>query len=65
MIKLSENEIYSGFEGIGLDGISDSKLTALFTFVSKAKNSFQVAQIENQIKGLDKLSLEEIKDIAK
>ena len=65
MIKLSESEIYSGYEGIGLDGFGEDKLKALFKFITKTKNSFQVAQIENQIKGLDKLSLEEIKDIAR
>lgn len=65
MIKLSESEIYSGYEGIGLDGFGEDKLKALFKFITKTKNSFQVAQIENQIKELDKLSLEEIKDIAK
>ena len=40
MIKLSENEIYSGFEGIGLDGFSDSKLITLCKIISKAQNSF-------------------------
>ena len=65
MIKLSESEIYSGFEGIGLDGFGEDKLKALFKFITKTKNSFQIAQIESQIKRLDKLSIEEIKDIAK
>ena len=65
MIKLSESEIYSGYEGIGLDGFGEDKLKALFKFITKTKNSFQIAQIESQIKRLDKLSIEEIKDIAK